>query len=109
LEHPILATVLYPVLKLLSDITQKIGSIPPALAISIKEVDHSLGLLERLDQSVQKNPIKTTVTKFDAILNDARRRCSSLAPVWSDTRNIRGECLCDIEQCDGISRAKPLA
>ena len=27
-----------------------------------------LGLLKRLDQPVQKNPIKTTIAKFDAIL-----------------------------------------
>ena len=46
---PFLATVLYPVLKLLSNITQKIASHPPALAIGIKEADHSLGLLKRLN------------------------------------------------------------
>jgi hypothetical protein len=53
---------------LLSNITQKIASNPLALAIGIKEADYPLGLLKRLNQSVQKNPIKTTVGKFDAIL-----------------------------------------
>ena len=65
---PFLATILYPVLKLLSNITQKIASNPLPLPIGIKETDYSLGLLKRLNQSVQKNPIKTTVAKFDAIL-----------------------------------------
>jgi hypothetical protein len=65
---PFLATVLDPVPKLLGDIAQAATSNPLALPIGIKEADHSFGLLKRLDQSVQKNPIKTTVGKFDAIL-----------------------------------------
>lgn len=44
-----LATVLDPVLKLLSNITQKIPSNPLALAIGIKEADYPLGLLKRLN------------------------------------------------------------
>jgi hypothetical protein len=64
---PFLATVLDPVLKLLSDIAQEVASNPQALAIGIKETDHSFGLLKRLNQPVQKNPIKTTVAEFDAI------------------------------------------
>ena len=36
---PFLATVLYPVLKLLSNITQKIASNPLALTIGIEETD----------------------------------------------------------------------
>ena len=64
---PFLATVLDPVLKLLGDIAQEVASNPQTLAISIKETDHPFGLLKRLDQSVQKDPIKTTVAEFDAI------------------------------------------
>ena len=55
-------------LKLLGNIAQKIAGNPLALPIGIKEADDSLGLLKRLDQSVQKDPIQTTVGKFDAIL-----------------------------------------
>ena len=33
-----------------------------------RAADYPLGLLKRLNQSVQKNPIKTTVGKFDVIL-----------------------------------------
>jgi hypothetical protein len=42
-----LAPILDPVLKLLGDITQAVASNPVALAIGIKEADHSLGLLKR--------------------------------------------------------------
>jgi hypothetical protein len=65
---PFLAAVLDPVLKLLGDIAQAVASNPLALPIGIEEADHSFGLLKRLDQPVQKNPIETTVAKFDAIL-----------------------------------------
>ena len=65
---PFEATVFEPVLKLLGNITQKIAGNPPALPIGIKEADDSLRLLKRLNQSVQKNAIKTTVGKFDAML-----------------------------------------
>ena len=51
-----------------------------------KKTDHSFGLLKRLNQSVQKNSIKTTVTKFDAILMVFAEGVHELAPVWSDTR-----------------------
>jgi hypothetical protein len=57
-----------------------------ALPISIEESDHSLGLLKRLDQAVQKDPIKTTVAEFDAIFMMLRRRCSRAPPVWLDTQ-----------------------
>jgi hypothetical protein len=52
----------------LPSLVKRIPSNAQALAVGIKETDHSFGLLKRLNQSVQKNPIKTTVGKFDAIL-----------------------------------------
>jgi hypothetical protein len=65
---PFLATILDPVLELLSNIAQNMTSNPLGLPIGVKEADYPLGLLKRLNQSVQKNPIKTTIGKFDAIL-----------------------------------------
>jgi hypothetical protein len=53
---PFLETVFEPVLELLSNISQEIASNAQALALGIKETDHSFGLLKRLNQSVQKNP-----------------------------------------------------
>src|SRR5262252_1014215 len=85
---PFLATVFEPVLELLSNITQEIASNAQALAVGIKETDHSFGLLKRLNQSVQKNPIKTTVGKFDATLMMFAEGVHEFAPVWSDTRNL---------------------
>jgi hypothetical protein len=51
-DAPLLATVLEPVLKLLGDIAQTVASHPLGITIGIKEADYSLGLLERLNQSV---------------------------------------------------------
>src|SRR4029077_5197310 len=65
---PFLATVLNPVLKLLGDIAQALARDSFALTISVEETDDALGLLKGLNQSVQKDPIKTTVAKFYAIL-----------------------------------------
>src|SRR6516164_6490743 len=79
---PFLATVFEPVLELLSNISQEIASHAQALAVGIKETDHSFGLLKRLNQSVQKNPIKTTVGKFDAILMMFAEGVHEFAPVW---------------------------
>ena len=54
---PSLAAVLDPVLELLGDITEALASNSLSVAIGIKEADHSLGLLERLNQSVQKDSV----------------------------------------------------
>jgi hypothetical protein len=94
---------------LLSNVTQKIASNPPTLAIGIKVADHSLGLLKRLNQSVQKNPIKTTVGKFDATLMMFAEGVHRLLLCGEIPGTYRGECLCDIEHQKGISRAKALA
>jgi hypothetical protein len=94
---------------LLSNITQKISSNPLALAISIKKTDHSFGLLKRLNQSVQKNPIKTTVGEFDAILMMLAEGVHRLLLCGEIPGTYRGESLCDIEEHEGISRPKTLS
>jgi hypothetical protein len=53
---------------LLGDIAQTVSRHPLALAIGIKETDDPLWLLEGLNQSVQKDAVKTTVAEFYAIL-----------------------------------------
>jgi hypothetical protein len=58
------------------------ASHPLTLAIGIEKADYSLGLLKRLNQSIQKNPIKTTVGEFDAILVMFAEGIHELAPVW---------------------------
>ena len=102
---PFLATVLDPVLKLLSNVTQKIPSNPLALAIGIKETDHSLGLLKRLNQPVQKNPIKTTVGKFDAIVIMLAEGVHRLLLCGQIPGTYRGESFCDIEHHTKLGRS----
>jgi hypothetical protein len=41
---------------------------PLPLPVGIEETQHALGLLKGLDQSVQQNPIETSIAKLDAIL-----------------------------------------
>jgi hypothetical protein len=67
---------------------EKLAKFAPSSESWVKEADHSLWLLKRLNQPVQKNPIKTTVAKSNAIVMGVRRRCSSLVPSWLDTRNL---------------------
>jgi len=94
---PLPATVPDPVLKLLGDIAQAVASNPLTLPIGIEEADHSLGLLKRLNQSVQKNPIKTTVAKINAILVVFAEDVHCWLLCGETPGTYRGECLCDIE------------
>jgi hypothetical protein len=79
-----------------------------AFTIGIKKANYSLGLLKRLNQSVQKNPIKTTVGKFDAILMMFAEGVHRLLLCGEIPGTYRGESLCDIEEHEGISRPKTL-
>jgi len=36
--------------------------------VSVEEPDHSFGLLEGLDKSVEQNAVKTTIAEADAVL-----------------------------------------
>jgi hypothetical protein len=94
---PFLATVLDPVLKLLGDIAQTISRHSLPLAIGIKETDDPLGLLEGLNQSVQKNAVKTAVTELYAILVMFAEGVHRLLLCCQTPGTYRGECLCDIE------------
>src|SRR5215470_5686761 len=58
---PLLGTILDPVVELLSDVAQQVAVHPLATTIGIKEADHSLGLLEGLNQAVEQNTIKAPV------------------------------------------------
>ena len=37
------------------------------MPINIEKADHSLGLLERLDQPVEQDPVKAPIAKADAV------------------------------------------
>jgi hypothetical protein len=38
------------------------------LAVGIEETEHTLRLLERLDQAVEQQPIKTPIAELDTLL-----------------------------------------
>src|SRR5438034_8816870 len=65
---PFLGSVLQPVLKLIGDVRQSSPGHPFPFAVGIEETEHALGVLERLEQSVEQKPVKTPVPKLDAIL-----------------------------------------
>jgi len=65
---PLLRPVCHPILVLLSDTTEFIARDTLAVAIGVEESDHSFWLLERLNQSVQQQPVKAPVVEPDAIL-----------------------------------------
>ena len=94
---PFLAPILEPILKLLGDIAQTVSRDSLALAIGIKETDDPLGLLEGLNQSVQKNAVKTAVTELYAILVMFAEGVHRLVLCCQRPGTYRGERLCDIE------------
>jgi hypothetical protein len=67
-DTPLLRTVGYPVPELIRDAAQQVTGHSLPLAIVVEETDHSFGLLERLDQTVQRHPVKATIVESDTIL-----------------------------------------
>ena len=65
---PFFASVLEPISELVGDFRQSPLGHPFPLAVGIEETQHALGLLERLDQSIQQKPIEASIAELDAIL-----------------------------------------
>src|ERR1700730_7017561 len=65
---PLLGTVGHPVLVLVGNFVEKIACHPLSLPVGIEEADDAFGLLKRLDQSIQKQPVETTVGEPNAML-----------------------------------------
>ena len=65
---PLLGSVGHPMLVLLGDVAEFILGYPLPIAIRVEEPNHSLGLLEWLDQAVQQQPIEAPVMEPDAML-----------------------------------------
>jgi hypothetical protein len=86
---------------LFGDIAQTVASNPLGLPIGIKEADYPFGLLKRLNQAIQKNPIQTTVAKFNAILMVFAEGVHRLLLGGQIPGTYRDECLCNIEQQQG--------
>src|SRR6266478_5564979 len=67
-DVPLLATILHPVVELVSDFPQHIPADRVLMAIGAEESDYPLGLLERLNDAVEQNPIKAAISESNAIL-----------------------------------------
>src|SRR5260370_42147478 len=85
---PLLGTVGHPVLVLVGNFVEKIACHPLSLAVGVEEADDALGLLKRLDQSVQKQPLETIIGEPSAMLVMLEKGVHGKPPVWSDTWSI---------------------
>jgi len=65
---PLDRTILDPTLELLGDAPQQIAAHRVLLAVRAKKTDDPLGLLERLDQSVEQDAIEAPIAKADAVV-----------------------------------------
>src|SRR3984893_8975323 len=65
---PFLRAVLQPILELIGDFRQGSPGYPLPFAVRVEETKHALWLLERLDQTVEQQPVKTPIPELDAIV-----------------------------------------
>ena len=63
----LLGPLRHPALKLVGDAAQCVSGHRVQLAIGVEKADHPLWLLERLNQPVQENPVKTVIMPIDAV------------------------------------------
>jgi len=105
---PSVGLLLRPALELFSSTAQHIAADRIDLPIAVEKPDDPLGLLKRLDQAVEQNPVETAIAEADAVpvmlVKGVHRRLPVIRsrqdnppyqPVPADMR--------------GISRAKPVA
>ena len=65
---PFLGTILHPIMELIGDLPQHIPAYRILISIGAEETHDSLGLLKRLDEAVEQNPIKAAISESNAIL-----------------------------------------
>jgi hypothetical protein len=65
---PFLGSVLHPVLELIGDLRQHLPGHPFPFAVGIEKPQHSLWLLEGLDQAVEQDSIEASILELDVIL-----------------------------------------
>jgi len=95
---------LQPLLKAIGDPTQHLPADRVELAVGVEKADHSSRLLERLDQSVQQDPVKATIVETNAVLVMLVKRIHE-SPRRFAVSSVGSPHLDD----NGISRAEPLA
>jgi hypothetical protein len=104
----------HPALKLVSDVAQGGPCHRIDMSIRTEKADDPLWLLERLDQPIEQNAVKTTIVPTDAVfvvLEEGVHDRPQL-PCCSRDRSgylcLSNRALAHPEAC-GISRAEPLA
>ena len=60
--------MLHPIMELIGDLPQHIPAHRILIPIRAEETHDALGLLERLDEAVEENPIKAAISESNAIL-----------------------------------------
>ena len=64
---PCFGLLLDPALELLGNAAQHLAADRIDLPVAAEKADHPLGLLKRLDEAIEQDPVKTPVTKADAV------------------------------------------
>src|SRR5215831_6093249 len=67
-DPPFRGSILQPGQELVGNLRQSFSGHPPPLAVGVEETEHTLRLLERLDQAVEQQPIKTPIAELDTLL-----------------------------------------
>jgi hypothetical protein len=65
---PSVGLLLHPALELFSGGAQHIAADRIDLPVAVEEANHPLGLLERLDQAVEQDPVEAAIAEADAVL-----------------------------------------
>jgi hypothetical protein len=104
---PFLGLALHPGLELFGGVAQHIATDRIELPVAAKEPDHPLGLLERLDQAVDEDPVETAIAKPDAVFVVCVKCVHHRLPYFR-AGNITLPSQ-PVPANRGISRAKPLA
>ena len=65
---PFLRTIRNPIVELVGDFGEGPTGHPSPIPIGVEEPQYPFRLLEGLNQSVQKDPIETSISEFDATL-----------------------------------------
>src|SRR5260370_5819832 len=108
---PLLGTVGHPVLVLVGNCVEKLACDTLSLPVGVEEADHSFGLLKRLDQSIQEQPIETTIGEANAMLVMLEEGVHENLQRGEIPGSLQHQRLLRPDtnaRSNGISRAKPL-
>ena len=106
---PLVGLFLHPDLKLVGRPPQHVSADRIEVPISIEKPDHSLGLLKRLDQPVEENPVKASIPETDTVLVMLVEGIHRRLRLIRSRHDSRSPSPLVRAKGSGISRAKSLA